>query len=1315
MQELVQSDLAANASNVVVQDVPTEPQSEPAKEPNSPPAPEASAPEASAAEASEEPIVHPLSATERQPTPEPEPVAESAAVRPPTPEPVEAKVEPEVKELEPAAEEKPVESPQPTESREPVDSSKLVEEPVVAAEPISVDPSEELTVTTTEQAVPVPAEKSAVPEPTATAAAPKIEEAAPEPIAEPAVAPSEAVPEPSAAEPKVDVDNDVEMADADADAVPIAPLPTAESAAKVDTGAQPVEDVVMAEETTELPPAPTVDLGETNAVVVPAVTEPEAAASRKPSVDNGVNLDSERPVSFDDSPALSPQSPVSTVLRERRTVDRPTRTRPTRQRLSTKLKSDSARATPDAPPTPREGDGDDAMPPPSDAPDGEEEVDGMEVDEREAVLVAGVKAALGKPASCDKTVEDILSWNQEAAPTESSRVPKVGNFHADQLIADIVRPMAAEQAPTATIVARVVVRENHELEEKITYLREEYLELDQLWTEHRELLDKTMEKRGPPPADLYAVPGSVLPPPTPGVVPATPIAEEPSYSGRSNRRRGVGDAVATEAEYQAILAGLADSAAKDPTHRATKTAATIPDMILDKERDFRYEDENNRIDDPLAFYNFSGNAEAIWTDEERDKFLKRYLMWPKQFGKIAEGLPNKSAGDCVLYYYRTKYDNDYKNLLATRRGANKARRSAVAKKKSSALMADLERNKQSTPTPKGNRGRDREGSTSTTATREGGGGRNKRARQGSDMPATPGADTPARKRRPEGEPDVESATQSRAESEAPSTASKTKSRGDKTRAKGSKRPRVTKDVVENAPPEVAEVVAPVPQPPIVQPVTAPAAVSEAPPAPVPVTTTDSSAATQVVDPATGLVVDAVPLLPPVKRARRKKVVEPVDANAPPLDPNAPPPPPGEGGKPRRTTTNSYWSVAEKQKFPELVREHGADFRAIADKLGNTKTVIQVRNHYNQTVDAMRASGIVLPASTQVGVQPVKVNGVEAARETKPVIAAPANATDQPPAQPPQQQAQPVYPARYPQPQGYESYPPGARRTSHEYPEPRRDSFPAEPRMAVFPPSPPHQRVPSPPAPVSRSGGMRISALLNDDPPKDTKPFDTASVVSDGTVDEFDGPAQRRPSPLPGGVYPSYEQQPRRPAFEDRPPSFERGRSFEDRHPSFERGRSFERDHHGSYERGRSFERRPSFDHPDERYQRQYGYPPSGAPPNRHWQQREGPPPPGAFYPPPPHGSAPPAARGGPHWDPAGMPALGVFPPNGSAHPPGAPIHVHSGAPPRPVDYGRQGDWRPYLHTPNGAAAGGHEAPAARGLSPSRAYGHRGAHDHAAPR
>ncbi|WOO76655.1 putative protein [Vanrija pseudolonga] len=1209
-----------------------------------------------------------------------------------------------------SAEPKAVELPRPVEVTKPITPPSPVDLP---AEPIAVDaPVEEPTAATTQSA---PTVEEPAPEPAvAEATLPKVEETTPEVVTQPAAPVAEVVSEPSAPEPKVDVDNDVEMADAEA--ATALPAPTVETVAKPDAQTQASEDVEMADAVAEKQPAPTISLDEPKTSTdLPTAPASEAGASRKPSVDNGG-------ITFDDSPALSPQSPVTTVLRERRTVDRPSRTRALRQpRLGTKLKSDSARATPDAPPTPREAD-DEAMPPPSDAPDGDEEVEVMEIDEREAVLVAGVKAALGKPASCEKTVEDILSWNQEAAPTESSRVPKVGNFHADQLIADIVRPMAAEQAPTANIVARVVVRENHELKEKVTYLQEEYLELDQLWAEHREMLDKTMEKRGPPPADLYAVPGSVLPPPTPGIVPATPIAEEPSYSGRSNRRRGVGDAVATEAEYQAILAGLADSAAKDPTHRATKTAATIPDMILDKERDFRYEDENNRVDDPLAFYNFAGNAEAIWTEEEREKFLRRYLQYPKLFGKIAEGLPNKTAGDCVLYYYRTKYENDYKTLLATRRGA-KARRAAVAKKKSSALMADLERNKQSTPTPKGSRNRDREGSASTTATQQGG-GRNKRARQGSDMPATPGADAPARKRRPEGEPDVESATPSRAESEAPSTASKTKSRsgGDKSRAKGTKRARVNKDAVENPAPTEAVEVAPVPQSPVVQPTTAPVVVQEV--APPPVAVTDSSSATQVVDPATGLVVDAVPLLPPVKRARRKKVVEPVDPNAPPPDPNAPPPPPGEGGKPRRTTTNSYWSVAEKQKFPELVREHGADFRAIADKLGNTKTVIQVRNHYNQTVDAMRASGIVLPASTQVGVQPVKVNGVEAARETKPVIPTPTPSTEQqqqpPPTQQQQQQPQQGYPGRYPPPPGYDSFPPGPRRTSHEYPEPRRDSFPTEPRMAVFPPSPPHHsaRVPSPPAPVSRSGGMRISALLNDDPPKDTKPFDTASVVSDGTVDEFDGPAQRRPSPLPAGAYGSYEQHPRRPAFEDRPPSFERGRSYDDRHPSFERGRSFERDHHGSYERGRSFERRPSFDHVDERYQRQYGYPPSSTPGTRHWQQREGPPPPGAYYPPPHSSAAPaPSARGGPHWDPAGMPSLGVFPPNGSGHPPGAPIHVHSGAPPRPGDYGRQSDWRPYLHAPNGTAAGGHEAPTARGLSPSRGYAHRGSgsHDHPAQR
>ncbi|KLT38295.1 hypothetical protein CC85DRAFT_253243, partial [Cutaneotrichosporon oleaginosum] len=152
-------------------------------------------------------------------------------------------------------------------------------------------------------------------------------------------------------------------------------------------------------------------------------------------------------------------------------------------------------------------------------------------------------------------------------------------------------------------VAYVIARESEELKAKIEMLSEEYLEKDKAWREHCAYLDKLMEKRGPPPADL-------------------------------NRRRGAGDAVATEAEYQAILAGLADSAAKDPTHRATKTAATIPDMILTKERDFVYEDENYRVLDPLKTYDFNGDEDPVWTDDERAKFLKRYLTNPKLFGKI---------------------------------------------------------------------------------------------------------------------------------------------------------------------------------------------------------------------------------------------------------------------------------------------------------------------------------------------------------------------------------------------------------------------------------------------------------------------------------------------------------------------------------------------------------------------------------------------------------------------------------------------------------------------------------------------------------
>ena len=67
-----------------------------------------------------------------------------------------------------------------------------------------------------------------------------------------------------------------------------------------------------------------------------------------------------------------------------------------------------------------------------------------------------------------------------------------------------------------------------------------------------------------------------------------------------------------------------------------------------------------------------------WTAEEKATFLKRYLQTPKDFAKIAKHLPRKSVQECVLFYYRSKYQVGYKaKLEQLRKERNQKRRKKV--------------------------------------------------------------------------------------------------------------------------------------------------------------------------------------------------------------------------------------------------------------------------------------------------------------------------------------------------------------------------------------------------------------------------------------------------------------------------------------------------------------------------------------------------------------------------------------------------------------------------------------------------------------
>ncbi|KAJ1920660.1 DNA-binding protein snt1 [Mycoemilia scoparia] len=180
------------------------------------------------------------------------------------------------------------------------------------------------------------------------------------------------------------------------------------------------------------------------------------------------------------------------------------------------------------------------------------------------------------------------------------------------------------------------------------------------------------------------------------------------------------DAVRSEAELIEVIQRLQYDELRNPDIRSRRTTATIPDMVLDpQEREaLRFVNDNHKVEDPLTFYHvrvpqappnhqsrsaliykiksrrnskesrglspelelpdfgpvFSNNGDTdhIWTCDEKDIFVREYLLYPKQFEKIAMSLPHKSARDCVLFYYRNKKPLGLKFLL--QKQARKARR-----------------------------------------------------------------------------------------------------------------------------------------------------------------------------------------------------------------------------------------------------------------------------------------------------------------------------------------------------------------------------------------------------------------------------------------------------------------------------------------------------------------------------------------------------------------------------------------------------------------------------------------------------------------
>lgn len=292
-----------------------------------------------------------------------------------------------------------------------------------------------------------------------------------------------------------------------------------------------------------------------------------------------------------------------------------------------------------------------------------------------------------------------------------------------------MRISPVECNPDSVLIASDIELHNHELlssfleasflerdarrTKHIIGLRRDYKSLDTEWQVHCTRLEKIRDKQG-------RRPDSVIAPLTPAVnaagmslmpPPATPSLLAPN--ARLNRRSaaagpGVSDSVRSDAELADVVAMIFEREMQDPKLKAIRLGAVVPNMIVSPDEqifEHLYSDTNRLIQDPEAHYEVHKVLDN-WTQDEVDIFCRRYAMYPKQFGKIASALPDKSFQDCVLFYYRNKGQRNFRALVDKRSKdgkKKKARRVSEAagasadsgqqKKVSSSLLSNLKRSR----------------------------------------------------------------------------------------------------------------------------------------------------------------------------------------------------------------------------------------------------------------------------------------------------------------------------------------------------------------------------------------------------------------------------------------------------------------------------------------------------------------------------------------------------------------------------------------------------------------------------------------------
>ncbi|KAG7869272.1 hypothetical protein KL918_000817 [Ogataea parapolymorpha] len=206
------------------------------------------------------------------------------------------------------------------------------------------------------------------------------------------------------------------------------------------------------------------------------------------------------------------------------------------------------------------------------------------------------------------------------------------------------------------------------LAQKKKDLTEEYIYRKHLYEQRVSLMDEQLSK-------FYNV-GEPESRPQTSESSKTEVTEKP-LSGRRGRHHG--DTVRTEAEFLEILATLEKEREKDPMVRAQHGCARIPDMMIDPVERYatvHFLDSNNMVRDKSQWAKrIELDSVDTFTQAEHEKFCEAYSLWPKKFGRISSHMGGlRTPEECVLHYYRTKKQVNFKQIVANknRRATRKA-------------------------------------------------------------------------------------------------------------------------------------------------------------------------------------------------------------------------------------------------------------------------------------------------------------------------------------------------------------------------------------------------------------------------------------------------------------------------------------------------------------------------------------------------------------------------------------------------------------------------------------------------------------------